>query len=345
MAAGIAACPEDTMTTTKADAHPGRGRAAVLSLLAGAVLAVACSANNNKAQQPSPTLTASQIAAARSAIAAACPPGQVLTNRGACVTTSPASPTPAATAVTPRAAATQAPATAQASPTAQAAATAAIATAPLAAGSSATTPNGLQLTLGAIMDPSDVPDQYHPLPAGMRWVKVLGLAELLALMMNERMRSFAAIRSVSGTETPSFIDIGQIGQQVRRLGITIIPYRAVYTTRTDDGAGNVVDTSHPILPKNKVIFLPTDAVGYCGTVPQSLNQWGTGKYTWADTPDNNPQHPCVRGGEESPHDRYGQLLERQTRQVPTLAGVPLRERAPVAHAVTRKIYRRQCIPG
>jgi hypothetical protein len=86
------------------------------------------------------------------------------------------------------------------------------------------------------------------------------------LMMNEKMRNVAAIRNVTGTETPSFIDIGQISAQTRRFGITVVPYRAVYTTRTDDGAGNVVDTSHPILPRNKVIFLRSSVQAGGGAV-------------------------------------------------------------------------------
>src|SRR5262252_218087 len=102
-------------------------------------------------------------------------------------------------------------------------------------------------------------------------------------------RQFGFGAGVVAGNAPSLIVPGDV-QRVWSdlLGIQIVLYNNFYTTRPA-GPPNapVPPTLNRILPNNKVIFLPSENVGYTATSPAIQNRWAAGKYSWVRSGDTD----------------------------------------------------------
>jgi hypothetical protein len=105
------------------------------------------------------------------------------------------------------------------------------------------------------------------------------------LMRNANMRRQLFVGAgITAATLPSIVTRNVVEGFLRQeLGIQARFYDARYTTRTDSGTGVTV-TMSKFLPDNKVIFLPTERVGYTASAPAPQNNYKTGKFAWTVDP-------------------------------------------------------------
>lgn len=91
----------------------------------------------------------------------------------------------------------------------------------------------------------------------------------------------------NGLIKPELITEAQINGLIEsEFGLTGVFYDARTTVKVDTGSGFTI-TQNKILPDNKIIFLPTEPVGFTATAPSPYNNWNTGKFTWTRDPQND----------------------------------------------------------
>lgn len=97
----------------------------------------------------------------------------------------------------------------------------------------------------------------------------------------------------NGLIRPELLSIEQINNAISgEFGMTGQFYDARTTSKTDDGQTYTI-TQTKILPDNKIIFLPTEPVGYTATAPSPYNGMKTGTFGWTRDPrtDQSAQDP------------------------------------------------------
>src|SRR5215471_8167972 len=121
-------------------------------------------------------------------------------------------------------------------------------------------------------------------------VAIMSRQTFYNISRNQKMiRQFGFSSGVVAGNMPTLIVPGDVQRTwSEALGIQVVVYNNFYTTRPPGPpTAPVAPTLNRILPQNKVIFIPTEQVGYTATAPAVQNNYAAGKYSWTRSGDND----------------------------------------------------------